>query len=341
MDDLQEVRRVADEPPMTPEEQQQLRSRVMNGIKERERTSRPRLAAPKVSIPAAAAVLTVALVAGVTIFTNLNDSPQPADSGPSVLQEVAQKLDAQESAPIEIPQPEQWVYVKLTSENNNTGRMGEAETREDWTRADNSLVSFREPDGTLNTGDNEGMGIQPPLMGAFNDPAEMFEFLANLPSDDPAAVLEQIYARVDRSNLSITVACDEHSECEEVQKQPWIREGKAAMVIDELLRQTNPPPETQAILFRALDEIPSVTDAGTIKDITGKDVIAVHWSPPNSFENTETVALPVQYFILIDPETNLYRGQLTTSEDSRRDDKLVDSKIVVNHGIVDEPGQVP
>lgn len=324
---------------MSPEDQQQLRARITAGIKERERHSRRRLAAPRVLIPVAAAALTGALVVGVAIFGNLTGSPQPADSTSSILDRVATGLEAQNSAPIEVPEPEQWVYLHLTTDDDYFGPAEE----ETWTRADNSLQSRREPDGTVNTTDGEGLGIGKPIAGAFGTPAEVFEFLANLPADDPAATLEQIHQRVDRSRMQIMTSCDysKESRCQNVDNIPWMREGEAFLMIDLLLQQTNPPAETQAILFRAMDEIPTVEDAGTITDITGKEVLAVRWSPPAAFKASATLRVPIDNFVLIDPETNLYRGRLELSDDSLRDDRFSTSRIVTGFGIVDETGQVP
>lgn len=330
---------MVDEPLMSREDRDQLRNRRTAGVKERERHGRGWLAAPRVLIPVAAAVLTGALAGGVAIFSNLPDSPPPADSTSSILDRVATELEAQDSAAVQVPEPEQWVYLHLTTVDEYFGP-GEEET---WTRVDNSLQSRREADGTITTTDGEGLGIGKPIAGAFDTPAETHGFLANLPVDDPAATLEQIYQLVNGSRMQIMTTCDFSKErrCQNVDNIPWAREGSAFLMIDLLLQQTNPPAETQAILFRALNEIPTVEDAGKMTDITGKEVVAVRWDPPAAFKASATLRVPTDNFVLIDPETNLYRGRLELNDESQRDDKCSNSQIVTGFGIVDETGQVP
>lgn len=243
---------------------------------------------------------------------------------PTVLSDEAAHLDEYASDPVEIPEPDQWRYRKIAY-----GAGVELAAKEErWLRADYGRVAEYDDNQELRTrtadADSE----------VFADLVELSTFLRDLP-DDPAAVADRVAALVDEHNLAATFECSDRPGCEPAWPEVWSRHGATVDLIRVLLEQGVPPPAVQAKLFRALDEIPGVHNAGRDTDLTGREVLVVSWKPAYikdlDARRTRTVNL------LIDAETHRYLG----NRELRTDTGLPREFLVLDAGIVDRLGGQP
>lgn len=330
-----------------------LRRRVMTettGQPEPSRRSRGRLPRGRVLIPVAAAAITGTLALSIGLVQLGPDDTPPADTPPAeappaepagasqILGDAAAALEADAPA-VTIPRADQWRYKKTAILSQAVGEL----ERQDWMRADYGRTAISGPDGELITSDGEGTSMNElHYMTGFSSMVDLHEFFADLP-DDPAATLDRIFALIDENDIeAMGVTCGEGNEayCAEVRNEPWYRENTAFWLTSELLRIGVPPAEVQAKLLRALGEIRGVEDVGPITDFTGKNTLAVAWRPP--FQNRQDISLPGISYLLIDPETSMYRGtQSYFSTDPEPTDEPTDAEIILDSGFVDQPGQRP
>lgn len=289
-------------------------------------------------MPPLAALVVVGLVFGLFL---LREQPaEPAGpSGPTdaterpLLLRAAAVLEARNPAPVRIPRPDEWLFVR-TARDWVEGR---DEDNDGWTRADYKLGAQLD-DGKVRTYDDEG--VQWTAARVFPDLVEAYEFYADLPNNH-AAVRRALYDLVDKHDLYKAMSiCHEAGDCPGGKPEPWSRHGPVFLLVNAMLKETVPPPAVAAKLYRALAGVPGVEDAGSIIDLTGKKTAAVRWRPPAAAQPKGEA--PSAYHILLDAETYEYRGDLFTGETySFRDDGVTASDIILSAGFVDAVGEYP
>lgn len=346
MDDLHEMRRLRDYvPEPSQDELDEQWRRIAAETVDATPTSKQRhgLRLPRrVWIPAVAAALTGALVLSVTLLRDTTGSPnpaddpaEPADSSPSqILTEAADQLEADATGQLATPQLDQWRYHKVHRVHPSGGQS----EQEDWLRGDFEVLA-RSEGGEIVTSDAEGQGHAE--ADFVTDLPALYAFFDSLPDNDPAAVLDRVYTIVDEYDVQdVSFFCKTDDNCDaEVRKEPWNRDAGAFNVIYRLLYIGAPPADVQAKLFRALAEIPGVQDEGTVDDTTGNDALAVSWRPP--FDEHPDIEVDSTTYILIDPETSTYRGVLGFAKYPQPSLHNPGGTIVLDTGIVNEPGQLP
>lgn len=246
---------------------------------------------------------------------------------PTVLREEATHLDGYASDPIDVPEPDQWLYRKII---HRGGSLPEAKD-EQWIRADYGRAAEYDDIQELRTHNAEVD------TAVFADLVELSTFLRNLP-DDPSAVADRVAALVDEHELAADFECSDRPGCEPSWLEVWSRYGATADLIRQLLEEGTPPPAVQAKLFRALDEIPGVYNGDRDEDLTGTEVYVISWRPAYitklDVRRTRTVHL------LIDTETHRYRGHRDFWTDTGADGEPTEV-IVLDAGLVDRPGEQP
>lgn len=344
MDDLQELKKYPDHVPERGEEEfRQLRDRIVAELRDAPRSRHRSWPRPprQVWIPALAGLLTVGLVLGFAGLRDTAGSPDPAEPQQGTfLQEAADHLEAEASDPMTIPSPDQWRYRKVANQGWDVyGEPEPVEEKEHWLRVDYQLAAQYNDDGELDTYAGEDAGVSETAL--FTDLADLYTFLGDLPDDDAAAVLDQFYAIVDEHGLVVRIMASE-TEREAAAKEPWSRHGAAFDLIRDVLFLASPPPDVQAKLFRALDEIPGTYEEGTTKDFTGTDVVVIAWKPP--FENRTNFSWTQTVQIHLDANSYTYRGHRGVDFEAQTEanpDGIDLAVAVLEYGIVNQPGQLP
>lgn len=245
---------------------------------------------------------------------------------PTVLAAEAAHLDVHASQPVEVPAPDQWRYRKVAHRGGGAPEAKE----EEWLRADYGRAAGYGDDQELRT-HNAEVDTE-----VFADLAELSTFLQNLP-DDPTAVADRVAAMADEHDLGADFECADRPGCEPGWHEVWSRHGATVDLIRVLLEEGAPPPDVQAKLFRALDEIPGIYNGGRDEDLTGADVHVISWKPAYikdlDVRRTRTIHL------LVDAGTHRYRGHRDFWTDADGGD--LREFIVLDAGLVDRPGQRP
>lgn len=283
-------------------------------------------------VPAVTGLMVLGLLFGLFLLRGMPADTETRREKPLLLR-AATALEARDPAPVRIPRPDEWLFIR-TARDWVEGRDMD---RDEWRRADNQLGALLES-GKIRTFDDEGVPwttarVFPNLVAAY-------EFYADLP-DDPAAVRQALYDLVDEHDLTRTISvCNEKGECESGETVSMLRPSSVFLLVNSMLSETTPPPAVTAKLYRALAGVRGVENAGTIVDMTGKRTAAVRWQPPPEIQpNPEVRDI---YHILLDAETYAYRGDYFTGETfGFRDDGITGSDIILSAGFVDEVGEYP
>lgn len=291
----------------------------------------------RVWVPALAGLIVLGLLFGLFLFRDQPAERATADERPTLIR-AAEALEAREPAPLRIPRPDEWLFVR-TARVWNEGRDVDLDQ---WTRADHKRRADPSGGGGVETFALDGSELND-IAGVFPDLVETYRFYRDLPAD-PEAVRRTLYDLVAEHELSgLQLHCRESGACSVAEGAKWDRDSAVFFLVNRLLASTSPPPGVAAKLYRALAGVPGVSDAGTVTDTTGTKALAVRWHPPVS-ERPE-VELPETPHILLDPETFQYRGDYFiypgTEPGGPLDDGVTWSYLILAAGFVDEAGEFP
>ena len=281
------------------------------------------------SLPRVAMVGGVSILAALT-FTLADTGTEPGSRSavpglPGV--EVAaadQVLEraavAAEARPFVPPTPHQWMYLR--------NRLSEASVRgpaieNSWNRADGQATARLDANGEL-------------VVERFELPADRvedlesklppggYEAIAALPRD-PDALLDYVYEQGRRTTGGAST-----------------EDGDAFLILIHLLRDNVVPPEVEAAIYRALQEIPTVRVAEV--EIFGDTALSLSMDT-SSWLRQE---------LLLDPDSYAYRGERSTvTRDTTIDPLKAGNETGAVHkgstvtverlasGIVDRPGDLP
>lgn len=287
-------------------------------------------------VPGLAGLIVLGLVLGLVL---LRDSPAERTDAdePPILIRAADALSARESAPLRIPWPDEWLFVR-TARVWNEGR--DVDTDE-WIRADYERGA-RPSGGGVKTFALGGTELDE-IAGVFPDLVATYRFYRDLP-DDPGAVRGMLYDLVADHELSgLALHCHESGACSAAEAAKWDRDSAVFFLVNGLFMSTVPPPKVAAKLYRALAGIPGVEDAGTITDTVGKKALAVRWHPPVT--DRPEVDPPETPHILIDPKTFQYRGDYIIDTEAAPggagNDGVTWSDLILTAGFVGDAGEFP
>ncbi|MCX4906744.1 CU044_5270 family protein [Streptomyces sp. NBC_00878] len=313
-----------------------------------ERTGRaqkaPRFRFPRLAItlPATAAALSVAAIAGMVTYGGLGGGGNGGSglaTGPALTTEVGtastkgvpQLLDQISLAAAEgdhpTVKPGQYVYIESKSADTFEKTVDDKTTlashvlhkRQVWSSADGVEGWLIDP--AVNDGPEGETLALPDELG--NTPtahmgAPSYDFLAKLPTD-PDALLAKIY--------------------KDTKGQGNTPDQQAFDTIGDLLSESYPPAELYSALFKAAGKIPGVAVVNDAEDAAGRHGIAVVRQDETSGQREEWI---------FDKETHVYLGErIVQVRENGGDSGLIKPGTVVytsaitNRAIVDEMKQVP
>jgi hypothetical protein len=209
-----------------------------------------------------AAVMTAAAVVAAFILV-----VQSLGDGPVAAAEVFERAaHAAETKDFVAPRPDQWIYI----EDRITTSDGSAPfTRRIWHRVDSGGVAWADAIGRVHVREFTAAERPPAGIG----PVVSDDELTQLPTD-PDALLRWAHERV-------------------------AEDSDVYAVLGNVLAANVLPPDLEAGIFRAMEQLPGVTVS--VVDVLGQRVL--------SLEQTEG-ALRMELFL--DPETYAYRGNRAT-----------------------------
>ncbi len=253
--------------------------------------------------------------------SNAAKSPRRPSRSSSKRPRRSRAVDPAQLETLERPRDNQWIYQKTLWDVTATSLAGMSQfflpenvpgEQEEWIRFDGK--------GWWDVRDGEATEV--PLKPDFalrGNPAEVWDTWQTLPRD-PRALLEETY------ELKFWVAPDLYVPQEDVSKDPRDRDKAAVQAISQLLsmgRGRTAPKDVQATLYRALGLIPDVEVVKGVKDVAGRDAIAVTFAPTS------------KVIILLDPVTYDYLGWGTELDDG----KVTGGVALLKAAVVDKPGE--
>lgn len=265
-----------------------------------------RLPSPRLLVPALAAGLTLVLVVGVVIVQG-------------------QRND------LTLPGPDQWLYQKvlLVDPSDDVDREEPLE-RETWRRGDRQALATRDNDGELVP--PEPIEESEPVLGYVESLEQLREFYGEA-LKEPLGALDGLVGKVEDSRCRRFDGATEDGaafssveECRQHFEEPSVRDAWRLFVAYEVLHD-GAPPEVQRAFYDTLRQLPTIREHGIVRDEVGRDVVAISGrSVTFLFVDTDE-----HLQLLFDPDTHLFRGAHFSAE----------SILVLNAGIVGEPGEVP
>ncbi|MEU9344453.1 CU044_5270 family protein [Streptomyces sp. NPDC048278] len=256
----------------------------------------------------AAAVAAVAAIA-VTVAVPSGDAAQPQASreATALLGHIALAAE-HEKAPAGV-RDDQFVYIEsrvagLVYENGGPGRLQPVHEREIWLSVDGTRKGLLEEDAP----DNGHVVLGPKNKKADERADTYYRDLAKLPTGT-GAMRDWLY-RVSAG---------------EVDAERPDRDAAAFTFFGDLIRESLMPPKASAALYRAAATIPGVEVVHGVKDLTGREGVAI-----TRGSGTERVQL------IFDERTYAFLG-----EREYRDGTSAGGSAILRRAVVDKAGERP